>query len=343
MPVSEELTAEVGTAIDDIIESQKPDPTEQSNAKDESSDKSDDELKDESEDQQEENSGSDSDDDSKDESDDGGDSEASEENDDSEAGSGDDSSEKPEKKSDPEPTRVLIGDAVLAEAIRSGIDIGVARQFPSELSLQQAVASIDAAKEANKPEEEEVDLFENLKMDPEEFEPEAIKMYDALVDVVKKQHDELKELRNQTVDYTKQSEAVNQDASTREMTSWFNSQTKELGKDFHEALGEGEIDSLTPGSSQRAKREEIANRMAISMAGYNAAGQQAPTREELFQEAAGLVLKEEYQRISERKLVASLKKNSSQHINRANSRGTKQSQDPMDETAAMLDKKYNLK
>ena len=208
--------------------------------------------------------------------------------------------------------------------------------------LQQAVASIDAAKKANKPEEEEVDLFENLKMDPEEFEPEAVKMYDALVDVVKKQHDELKELKNQTVDYTKQSEIANQDASTREMTSWFNTQTEGLGKDFHEALGEGEIDSLTPGSSQRAKREDIAYRMAITTAGYNAAGREAPSREELFREAAGLVLKEEYQQISEKKLIASLKKNSSQHINRANSRGTKQSQDPRDETAAMLDKRFNL-
>ncbi len=343
MPVSEELTAEVGTAIDDIVESQKPDSVKQDESDSESSNKSDEESKDESEDQQEENSRDDSDDDSKSDLDDGDDSGASEENDDSEVDSGDDSNKKPEKKPDSEPTRVLIGDAVLAEAIKSGIDIGVARQFPSELSLQQAVASIDAAKEANKPEEEEVDLFENLKMDPEEFEPEAIKMYDALVDVVKKQHDELKELRNQTVDYTEQSATVNQEAVTREMTSWFNSQTKELGKDFHEALGEGEIDSLSPGSSQLAKRNEIANRMAISIAGHNAAGIQAPSREDLFQEAAGLVLKEEYQQISEKKLVASLKKNSSQHINRANSRGTKQSRDPMDETAAMLDKKYNLK
>ncbi len=249
----------------------------------------------------------------------------------------------PKKKPDPTPPAVPISDATLTAAVSAGIDLGSARQFPSELSLQQVVASIDAAKEANKPEGEEVDLFENLKMDPEEFEPEAIKMYDALVDVVKKQHDELKELRNQTVDYTKQSGIVNQDASTREMTSWFNSQTKELGKDFHEALGEGEIDSLVPGSSQRAKREEIANRMAISMAGYNAAGMQAPTRDELFQEAAGLVLREEYQQISDKKLVASLKKQGSQHINRANSRGTKPSQTPMEETAAMLDKRFNLK
>ncbi len=340
--VDEQLIAEVDAAIDVVVEDQKPDSAEQVESDNKQSNKSDEESKDESEDQQEENSGSDSDDDSKDDSDDGGDSEAGEESDDSEASSGDNSSEKPKRKPDSEPTRVLIGDAVLAEAIRSGIDIGVARQFPSELSLQQAVASIDAAKEANKSAEEEVDLFENLKMDPEEFEPEAVKMYDALVDVVKKQHDELKELKNQTANYTKQSETVNQDAAEREMTSWFNTQIKELGKDFHEALGEGEIDSLTSGSSQRAKREEIANRMAISMAGYNAAGIQAPTREVLFQEAAGLVLRDEYQQIREKELIASLKKNSSQHINRANSRGTKQSQDPMDETAAMLNKRFNL-
>ncbi len=343
MPVSEELVSGIDAAINDVLESQKSDPVEQDKPDNESSNKSDEESKDESEDQQEENSESDLDDDSKDDSDGGSDSEASEENDDSEAGSGDDSSKKPEKKPDSKPERILIGNDAITNAIQAGIPYGDVRNFPSEGALVQATASINAAKEANKPEEEEVDLFENLKMDPEEFEPEAIKMYDALVDVVKKQHDELKELRNQTVDYTKQSEVVNQDASTREMTSWFNIQTEKLGKDFQEALGEGEIDSLAPGSSQRAKREEIANRMAISMAGYNAAGIQAPNREVLFQEAAGLVLKEEYQQISEKKLIASLKKQGSQHINRANSRGTKQSQDPRDETAAMLDKRFNLK
>ncbi len=343
MPVSEELTAEVGTAIDEIIESQKPEPNEADESENKSDDESSDESKGEAEGQHEENSGSDSDDDSQGTLDDEGESGDSEESNDSEDSSSDDSSDKPERKPDQEPTRVLIGDATLAAAVRAGIDLGVARQFPDEASLQNAVASIDAAKEANKPEEEEVDLFENLKMDPEEFEPEAVKMYDALVDVVRKQHDELKELKNRTADNTKQSEVANQDASTREMTSWFNTQTKGLGKDFHEALGEGEIDSLTPGSPQRAKREDIAYRMAITTAGYNAAGREAPSREELFQEAAGLVLREEYQQISERKLIANLKKQESQIINRANSKGNKQSQDPMDETAAMLDKKYNLR
>ncbi len=344
--VDEQLIAELETATTELIEGNKSDVVEQTKSDSESSDKSDGELKDESGNQQEENSKSDSDDDSKDDSDDGGDSDSNTDTD-SDSSSGAESDTKPdsksEKKPDSEPERILIGDATLAEAVKVGIDLSSARQFPSELSLQQVIANLNVVKEANKPEEEEVDLFESLKMDPEEFEPEAIKMYDALVDVVKKQHEELKELKNQTVDYTKQSETLNQDASTREMTSWFNAQIKELGKDFHEALGESGIDSLAPGSSQRAKQEEIANRMAISMAGYNAAGQQAPPREELFQEAAGLVLKEEYQQVREKKLIASLKKNSSQHINRANSRGTKQSQDPMEETAAMLDKKYNLK
>ncbi len=343
MPVSEELTAEVDAAVDVVVEDQKPDVdlnTSESDSKNDSSDdrkgdegdKPEGDEDDDSEKAPGDDSGNDSEDDSEDDTDSNTDT-------DSDSSSGTESDSKPDQELAP----VLIGDAVLSAAVKAGIDLGAARNFPSELSLQQATASIDAAKEANKPVEEEVDLFENLKMDPEEFEPEAVKMYGALVDVVKKQHDELKELKNQTANYTKQSETVNQDASTREMTSWFNTQTEKLGKDFHEALGEGEIDSLAPGSSQRAKREEIANRMAISMAGYSVAGIQAPNREVLFQEAAGLVLRDEYQQISEKKLIASLKKNSSQHINRVNSRGTKQSQDPMDETAAMLDKRYNLR
>ncbi len=356
MPVSGELTTEVRTAIDDIIESQKSDieskdsddPNNESDSKDDSSDDQNDGTKDKSKDNENDDSENAPEDDLGSDSDDKGDSEDDSDPDlntdsDSSDDSSDDPSKKPGKKPDSKSALVPISDAALTAAVNVGIDLGAARQFPGEVSLRQAIASIDAAKEANRPVEEEVDLFENLKMDPEEFEPEAIKMYDALVDVVKKQHDELKELKNQTVDYTKQSEMVNQDASTREMTSWFNIQTEKLGKDFQEALGEGEIDSLTPGSSQRAKREEIANRMAISMAGYNAAGIQAPPREELFQEAAGLVLKEEYQQIREKKLIVSLKKQSSQHINRANSRGIKQEQSPMDETAAMLDKRYNLK
>ena len=106
---------------------------------------------------------------------------------------------------DPEPVKstppaVPISDATLGAAVRAGIDLGSARQFPSELSLQQAVASMDAARESYESVEEEEDQFKDMKLDPEKYEPEVVEMYDSLVSVIKKQHDELRELKTQTAD-----------------------------------------------------------------------------------------------------------------------------------------------
>ena len=254
---------------------------------------------------------------------------------------------KPEKEVKEKVESPMMGDIALTRAVQVGIPISDARLFPTEAALGRAVDAMERTIEAQRPlekQEEEADPFAGMsKLDPEKFEPEVIEMYDSLLDVVKKQHEEIKNLKTQTTDQTEQSAFINQEAATREITGWFDGQVEKLGKSFSETLGKGDMNSLEQGSSQFAKREAIANRVAVEMAGYNAMGVEAPNRDVLFRDAARLVLGDEYQQIREKKLTSDLSKRSSQHIQRANSRGTKTNQSPLEDTAAMLDAKYNLR
>jgi hypothetical protein len=96
-------------------------------------------------------------------------------------------------------------------------------------------------------------------------------------------------------------------------------------------------------SSQYQKRDAIANKTAILVAGYRASGQQVPPRDEVFAEAASLVLKGEYQKASEKKLSADLAKRSTQHIARVGGQSSKSKESPQDAIAQMLDERYFAK
>jgi len=242
------------------------------------------------------------------------------------------------------PVRQIIGDESLARAVRAGLSVGVVRSFPSEIALNEAVSYMEQVIEAQKPpkkQEEEEDPFANIaKLDPEKFEPEVIEMRESLLAVLKSQHEEIRAMKASAAEQSQQSAQVSQSAVTREITEWFDKEVGKLGKDFHTVLGEGGMDSLVQGSPQFLKREEIANRVAISMAGYNAQGIQAPPRDELFREAASLALGDEYQKVREKKLSGDLAKRSKQHIQRADGRQTKSNQSPFEEVATELDSKF---
>jgi hypothetical protein len=76
------------------------------------------------------------------------------------------------------------------------------------------------------------------------------------------------------------------------------------------------------------------------LAGYKAAGQQAPPRDQVFDTAAKLVLMDEYQKIELKKISGDLAKRSQRHIQRAGGGKQTNNNNPLDETAALLDAKY---
>ena len=250
------------------------------------------------------------------------------------------------KKADPEP--VTISDEALSAAVIAGIPLAEARSFRSEEALLRVVDTIRstvesqiAAAGANKTDggagkKEDEDPLANLpELDPE-LAPEIRQTFDTLKDVVRKQQETIKSFQAQQ----EQTATANQQAAEQELQQWFDTQVDNLGEDFAEALGKGAMSTLGQGSSQYAKRDQIANQMAVLLAGYRASGQQVPPREQVFGVAARLVLADEFAAVKERELGKDLARRAGQHINRAGGKKTKTNQSPQEETAALLDEKF---
>jgi hypothetical protein len=235
-----------------------------------------------------------------------------------------------------------LSNFALESAVRAGLDIDTARSFPNDEALLRIVQKVDAARrpaEVVTPvyQQQEEDPFAKLpKLDPEEFEPKVIEMYDSLVGIVRKQQEQLAAFRSQSEGMARSA----QESVAQDVERWFDSKVEELGKDFHETLGKGNYRALPSNSPFVAKRDALADQVAILHSGYVASGRQAPSRDDLFSAAAKLVLANEYEKARENSLNEKLTKRSSQHINRAGGKGSKGEVSPQDAVAAMLDAKF---
>jgi hypothetical protein len=213
------------------------------------------------------------------------------------------------------------------------------RAFGSEAALSRVLDNIEATQRATTKvaEPEESDPLADLPpLDPDVYDAESIKMYDGLVAVIKKQQAALESMQS----HQKQSVQASQRRAAHDVEVWFDGQVSKLGKDFSESLGDGKYSSLSRGSSQLAKRDELANQVAVLFAGYKASGQQSPSREDVFDAAARLVLKDDYLKAHEKQLASDLAKRSKQHIARASGQQDKSKLSPVDEIAGILDAKY---
>ncbi len=260
-----------------------------------------------------------------------------------------DSDEKQEETSD------TISDFVLEKAVKVGVPLDDAKNFPNEDALLRVVATLEnqyaqssqlreeitKAKDAvaKEPIKKAVDSLADLpELDSENVEPEVIKILSVLRDEITNQRKELQDLREHQNDAVN----LNQQAAAHEVEQWFDKEVADLGDDFSEALGTGGRGSLTPGSSQFAKREEIARTMAVTLAGHQAMGTEPPSREAVFQAAARVVLHDEFAKRGSKKVAGKLKARSSQHLQRPSGQTSTNSQSPEEETAELLDKKYKM-
>jgi hypothetical protein len=73
-----------------------------------------------------------------------------------------------------------------------------------------------------------------------------------------------------------------------------------------------------------------------------AQGLESPPREEVFNAAAGLVLRDEFQKAHEKKLAGDLEKRSSQHIQRAGGSKGATAKTPEEEVAQALNEKFGI-
>jgi hypothetical protein len=242
-----------------------------------------------------------------------------------------------------------LSDEIITRAIKAGLSLSDAVSFPSEAALERVVATAErAAKPAVQKDtvaEETPDPFAELKLDPEKYEPEVVEMFEKVTGVLKSQHEQIQGFKQaQEALEQAQNEAAKADqlVAAQEIEAWFDTAIKGLGKDFIDALGEGDYSSLDLGSSQFANRGKIAEKMSVLLGGYIAQDLAVPSREDIFKDAVEIVLRDEIQKIHEKKLAGDLKKQAGQHIQRAGgSKGTA-AKTPEQEVAQALQKKFGI-
>jgi len=234
-----------------------------------------------------------------------------------------------------------ISDSVIRRAIDLGFSVEDIAAFQNERTLIAACVmaerSIPKKDEVSNQDNEEDTLAVLAKIDPDDFDPETVKILNALVKEIQSQRDEISNLKNAQGEISARSAA----AQAVEIETWFDNKIIGLGKDYEPILGSGKYKSLNQQSPQFGKREEIAEKMAILLAGYAAAGKAAPSRDEVFDQAMRLILGKEIEKINTEKTRVLLEKRKGQHINRP-SKGSKKTitGDLNDEVAALIDEKF---
>ena len=237
-----------------------------------------------------------------------------------------------------------ISDSAIERAVRSGITVSEARTFSSDESLLKIVDAKEqfsnSVEEFDGKEEKPGDLEELIgeipDLDPKEFTPETVAMLGALKNIITQQQEQIRDIHDQQGE----AQAAQFDASAKEIEGWFDSEVEALGEGFVEALGSGGISGLQQGSSQYAKRSEIATRVGVMKAGYEASGIPAPSRSKLFKTASQEVLREEFRQQSDKETAEKLKQRSGQHIQRGSGRKENNQLSPEEEAAQELDRKY---
>jgi len=232
-----------------------------------------------------------------------------------------------------------IGEELLAQALAAGISLSDALAFPTEESLARVIVAIRNSKTEGAGKEVQDESFEAPEIDPDEIDPKLSKWIKNLTAEVKKQRGEL-EAYKEHVEQTRQVAAV---ANLKEIEGWFDKQVEKLGEDFTDALGAGGYSSLDRGSPQYAKREELANFMAVILTGYHAQGLQPPSREDVFNIAASVVLADTFKESEEKELKKGLQKQSTQHIQRAaGGKRATSTVSPSEEAAQLLAERFNI-
>ncbi len=212
-----------------------------------------------------------------------------------------------------------ISEGVLELAVQAGLSVAEAQTFGSDQTLLTAIQIIGkkSTPVAEENKEKQTSLLSDLpKLDPEQYEPEAIETFNKMKDAIQKQQETIEQLWQET-----QTSQANQAAQNeREITAWFDQKVAGLGKQYEKALGEGSHGSLNQGSSQYAKREEIADHISLMAAGYTSTGREVPSLDTLFEQATKFVLQDEMSEVKEKELSNRLRKRATQHINRTGSK-----------------------
>ncbi len=232
----------------------------------------------------------------------------------------------------------VISDEALTAAVAAGIPIADARGFGSEAALMRVVSSVLRQTEEVKEETNQEDFLDSVPtLDPERYDQDMIDAVEGMKKVIRDQNNEIKSI----ADSGRRRDEAAAGTALQEITAWFDGKVDSLGDDFVDSLGKGSTSGLKQGGKAYEKRDELATQIGVLHGGYVAAGREVPSRDKIFDAAARYVLGDAIDSAKDKKVSASLKKRSGQHISRVSSTGKrKKNQSAEAEVAELLDEKF---
>ena len=247
------------------------------------------------------------------------------------------------------PAKPAVSSTALARAISAGLRVDEAIALGSDEAVNEIADRMDADREAaavaEKAEAEAEAERERIaaerktladsmpELDPDETDPKVIEAFGKMKAQFEKQQEQLDAFEQRQAEQSQAAEA----AQKREMTQKVESQFADLNKTFSEALGNDGWDAI---SLDSPKGDQIAGKMAVIIGGYNSQGLKAPSLEEVFADAARLVLKDDFTRAEEARLAKKVEKRNGMEINPPGGSKGKTEKSPIDATADLIDKQF---
>jgi phage terminase small subunit len=238
---------------------------------------------------------------------------------------------------------------VIMRAIKAGISAADAVAIGSDKLVEQMIEAKESetfeqrsreelealrAEDAEAAKAREKELEDLLpELDPDETDPAVIKTVEAMKKLITDQQAQLDSLRDE-----QKSHDANVDAAReRELTQWFEGKASALTEEFGKVLGKDGGTTVEPSAQQW---DDIATKVAVTIEGYRASNIQLPPLDDMFDEAARIVLRDEFAKMDEANLAERLAKRAGQEISRPGGSKSKTERSPIDEVADMIDRQY---
>lgn len=208
------------------------------------------------------------------------------------------------------------------------------KQSKERAKEEEAELAAVRAEETKAIEQKQKALLDKLPtLDPDETDPAILASYEAMKSIIMEQQNQLEALR---ASHESQLSAADV-AREKELTTWFEGRVTKLTEEFGKVLSK---DGINPVKITTERGDAIASKVAIMVEGYRASGIKMPSLDSMFDEAARIVLKDEYARMDEVQLTERMEKRSNQEISRPGGSKGKTEKSPVDEVADMLNKRY---
>ena len=207
-----------------------------------------------------------------------------------------------------------FSDELLTRAVKRGMSLSDARDFGTPESLEKALNLLDS----NDPQsdsrgEEQEEEFNLPKLDPEEYDEDVIKLMEARDEVITKQRDELKEIRQLLEQQGEQMRASQEERFYDQVDDAFSSMAG-----WKDVIGTGDRFSLGEDSAELKNRVQILEEFNVLQEADAKAGRSTAFKKQM-EKAAKNVFSDHANKVERARIKANAKRRDKSKINRPRS------------------------